>query len=327
MGVSTHSIEVNAPLKAVYNQWTQFEEFPHFMEGVEEVRQEGKKRLFWKAKIAGRVKEWEAEITNQVPDQRIAWESIDGSPNSGTITFDELGDDLTRVNATIGYEPEGFLEKTGDALGFPSGRIEGDLQRFREYVEQRGRETGGWRSAIGEGESSGEGVLPTRGSRLEGEADQPSAAEDAVSETKISTHPPDTTGQSTIEVPLSEEELKVGKRTVGAGEVKLRKTLTTEQVNVPVELKREDIVVERVPAHEVDPTGKEPFKEELVKVSLSREEPVVEKEVRVTGAVRVRKTEGIDKETIRESVRREDVDVDESGKTTRPEEGVSEEKL
>jgi uncharacterized membrane protein len=82
MGVSTHSIEVNALLKAVYNQWTQFEESPHFMEGVEEVRQEGKKRLFWKAKIAGRVKEWEAEITNQVPDQRIAWESIDGIPNT-----------------------------------------------------------------------------------------------------------------------------------------------------------------------------------------------------------------------------------------------------
>ena len=154
MGVTTHSIEVNAPLKAVYNQWTQFEEFPHFMEGVEAVRQEGEKRLFWKAKIAGRVKEWEAEITNQVPDQRIAWESIDGSPNSGTITFDKLGDYLTRVNATIGYEPEGFLEKTGDALGFPSGRIEGDLQRFRDYVEERGREAGGWRGKIGEEEKS-----------------------------------------------------------------------------------------------------------------------------------------------------------------------------
>ena len=159
MGVSTHSIEVNAPLKAVYNQWTQFEEFPHFMEGVEEVRQEGEKRLFWKAKIAGKVKEWEAEITNQVPDQRIAWESIDGSSNSGTITFDELGDDLTRVNATIGYEPEGFLAKTGDALGIPSGRIEGDLQRFRDYVEEGGRKTGGWRGEIGEGEKSDLGVL------------------------------------------------------------------------------------------------------------------------------------------------------------------------
>ena len=166
MGVSTHSIEVNAPLKAVYNQWTQFEEFPRFMDGVEEVRQEDRKRLFWRAKIGGKVKEWEAEIIEQVPDQKIAWESIDGSPNSGTITFDELGDDLTRVNATIGYEPEGFLEKTGDALGIPSGRIEGDLQRFRDYVEERGRETGGWRGEIGEGESFDVGILPTTGSRL-----------------------------------------------------------------------------------------------------------------------------------------------------------------
>ena len=123
MGVSTHSIEVNARLRAVYNQWTQFEEFPHFMEGVEEVRQEGEKRLFWKAKIAGRVKEWEAEITNQVPDQRIAWESIDGSTNSGTITFEEISADWTRINATIGYEPEGLLEKTGDALGVPSAKL------------------------------------------------------------------------------------------------------------------------------------------------------------------------------------------------------------
>src|ERR1700756_2522931 len=128
MGVSTHSIEVNAPLRAVYNQWTQFEEFPHFMEGVEEVRQEGEKQLFWKAKIAGRVKGWEAEITNQVPDQRIAWESIEGSTNSGAITFDVISADWTRVNATIGYEPEGLLDKTGDALGIPSGRIEGDLK-------------------------------------------------------------------------------------------------------------------------------------------------------------------------------------------------------
>jgi stress response protein YsnF len=206
------------------------------------------------------------QITSQVPDQRIAWKSIDGSPNSGTITFDELGDDLTRVNATIGYEPEGFLEKTGDALGFPSGRIEGDLQRFRDYVEERGRETGGWRGKIGEEEKSDSETLPTPGSRLEGETDQPFAAKHEVSETNVSAQPRDTVDERTIEVPLSEEEVRVGKRTVGAGEVKLHKTVTTEQVNVPVELKREDIVVERVSAHEVDSTGKEPFKEELVKI-------------------------------------------------------------
>src|ERR1700693_1314752 len=168
------------------------------MEVVEEVLQEGKKRLFWKAKIAGRVKEWEAEITNQVPDQRIAWESIDGSPNSGTITFDELGDDLTRVNATIGYEPEGLLEKTGDALGFPSARIEGDLKRFRDYIEERGRATGGWRGQVGKRESTGLNVLPTTGSRLEEGADQPYDAKRGVSETKASVPPRDATRESTI---------------------------------------------------------------------------------------------------------------------------------
>ena len=151
------------------------------------------------------------------------------------------------MNATIGYEPEGFLEKTGDALGIPSGRIEGDLQRFRNYVEERGRETGGWRGDIGQGEKSDFGVLPTTGSRLVEENDRPYAAEHGVSETKVSAQPRETAGESTVEVPLSEEEVKVGKRTVGAGEVKLHKTVTTEQVNVPVELKREDIVVERVP--------------------------------------------------------------------------------
>jgi uncharacterized protein (TIGR02271 family) len=316
MGSSTHSIEVNAPLNAVYNQWTQFEEFPHFMEGVEEVRQEGEKLLFWKAKIGGKVKEWEAEITEQVPDQRIAWESIDGSPNSGIITFEALSADLTRINATIGYEPEGLLEKTGDALGIPSGRIEGDLERFRDYIEERGRETGGWRGEIGEGEIPEVGLRPPAGSRSEGVATHPYKAEHEVSATADDT-PIRETGGDTVEVPLSEEEVKVGKRTVGAGEVKLRKTVTTEQVNVPVELKHEDIVVERVAAHEVASSGTEPYREEQINIPLSREEPVVEKETRVTGAVRVRKTQGAEQETIRENVRREDVDVDESGKTTR----------
>ena len=198
-------------LHAVYNQWTQFEEFPHFMDGVEEVRQEGNNRLFWKAKIAGKVKEWDAEITEQVPDKRIAWESIDGSSNSGTITFDELGENLTRVNATIGYEPEGLLEKTGDALGFPSARIEEDLKRFRDYVEERGRETGGWRGQVKKGNATDMNVLPTPGSRLEEETGQPYADEHIGSETKVRAEPRQTADESTVEVPLSEEEVKIGK--------------------------------------------------------------------------------------------------------------------
>src|ERR1700741_5163765 len=148
MAATTHSVEVNAPLRAVYNQGTQFEEFPLFMEGVAEVRQEGEKRLFWRANIGGKVKEWEAEITNQVPDERVAWESVDGSPNSGTVIFQSISPDRTKVTATIEYEPEGLLEKTGDALGIPSGRVQADLERFRTFIEDSGGVTGGWRGAV-----------------------------------------------------------------------------------------------------------------------------------------------------------------------------------
>jgi uncharacterized protein (TIGR02271 family) len=156
----------------------------------------------------------------------------------------------------------------------------------------------------------GEGSRP-------GMADQPYEAQDSVSEIPTGTQSSESGDQIAAEVPLSEEEVKVGKRTVRAGEVKLRKTTSTEHVNVPVELKREDAVIERVPAQEMEQAGKEPFQEERIEVPLSREEPVVEKKTHVTGGVRVRKTEGTERETIQESVRREDVDIDESGKTSR----------
>ncbi len=150
MGSTTHSIEVNAPLQVVYNQWTQFEEFPRFMESVDEVRQDGPKRLFWKAKIAGKDKQWEAEIIEQVPDKRIAWVSVDGTPNTGEVTFECMEFERTLITLTMEYEPEGFLEMAGDVLGIPSGQVEEDLNRFRDFIEQTGRETGGWRGRIGE---------------------------------------------------------------------------------------------------------------------------------------------------------------------------------
>jgi uncharacterized membrane protein len=135
MALTARSIDVNAPLRAVYDQWTRFEEFPLFLEGVQEVRLEAEKFLLWKVKIAGKIKDWEAEITNQVPDQEISWESVDGSSNSGTITFEELDPQWTRVTASIGYEPEGILEKTEEFLGITSGRIERDLEQFRDYIQ------------------------------------------------------------------------------------------------------------------------------------------------------------------------------------------------
>jgi uncharacterized protein YndB with AHSA1/START domain len=167
MGSITHSIVVNAPLRVVYNQWTQFEEFPLFMEGVEEVRQEGDKRLLWKAKIAGKDKQWEAEITEQVPDKRIAWVSVDGTPNAGEVTFDLMESERTLIILTMEYEPEGFLETAGDVLGIPSGQVEEDLKRFRDFIEQTGKETGGWRGRIGEGPNSTAGAIRQEGAQAQ----------------------------------------------------------------------------------------------------------------------------------------------------------------
>jgi uncharacterized membrane protein len=142
------SIEVEVPLHTAYNQWTQFEEFPKFMEGVEEVRQLDDKRLFWRAQIAGKATEWEAEIYEQIPDSRIAWRSTTGAPNAGAVSFQLIEPDRTRINLVIDYQPLGVIEKVGDALGVVSGRVEGDLQRFKKFVESRGAETGAWRGEI-----------------------------------------------------------------------------------------------------------------------------------------------------------------------------------
>jgi uncharacterized membrane protein len=142
------SIEVNVPVRTAYNQWTQFEAFPQFMEGVEEVRQLDDKRLHWRATIAGKSEEWDAEITEQTPDQQVAWRSTSGSENSGIIRFTPVGADRTRVTASIGYEPEGIIEQAGDALGVVDRRVEGDLERFKEFIESRGSETGAWRGEI-----------------------------------------------------------------------------------------------------------------------------------------------------------------------------------
>jgi len=142
------TIEVNVPVHTTYNQWTQFEEFPRFMEGVHEVRQLDDKRLHWKAEIAGRDKEWDAEITDQTPDQRIAWRSTSGAENGGAVLFEPIAADKTRITLRIDYNPDDFVETVGGALGFVGRRVEGDLKRFKEFVEARGEETGAWRGEI-----------------------------------------------------------------------------------------------------------------------------------------------------------------------------------
>ena len=142
------SITVNVPVSQAYNQWTQFEEFPHFMEGVKEVKQLDVKRLHWKAEIAGKSEEWDAEITEQVPDKRIAWRSTSGAKNSGMINFSAQGANQTEVNLEVEYDPEGMLENLGDLLGLVSARVSGDLGRFKKFIETRHSATGGWRGEI-----------------------------------------------------------------------------------------------------------------------------------------------------------------------------------
>jgi uncharacterized membrane protein len=163
------SIQVNVPLQTAYNQWTQFEEFPRFMEGIREVRQLDDARLNWVAEIGGETKEWEARITQQVPDQVVAWESEGGVPNAGVVTFHRMGGDQTEVNVSMEYEPEDFKEAVGDKLGFVARRVEGDLKRFKEFIEERGVETGAWRGKIDQGDVSGRQTYETTDRRFETE--------------------------------------------------------------------------------------------------------------------------------------------------------------
>lgn len=142
------TIDVDVPVRMAYDQWTQFEEFPRFMSHVEEVRQLDDKRLHWRASIAGQEKTWNAEIVKQVPNQIIAWRSTSGSENAGTVSFQPLGADRTKVTLNLSYEPEGVAERVGDAVGIAAGSIEGDLRRFKEFIESRTVETGAWRGEI-----------------------------------------------------------------------------------------------------------------------------------------------------------------------------------
>lgn len=142
------SIIVNVPVSRAYNQWTQFEDFPQFMEGVKEVRQLDDLRLHWKAEIGGKIEEWDAEILEQVPDKYIAWRSVSGARNAGRISFSSLDANQTKVNLQLDYDPEGVLENLGDILGVVSARVSGDLQRFKEFIENQSVATGAWRGEI-----------------------------------------------------------------------------------------------------------------------------------------------------------------------------------
>jgi uncharacterized membrane protein len=151
MSTIEKSIEVHVPVSTAYNQWTQFEDFPLFMEGITEVRQLDDTHLHWCAEVAGKRKEWDAEISEQKPDERIAWHSVSGAPNAGVVTFHRISDDTTRIMLQMDYDPEGIAENVGDAVGVLSHRVQADLERFKDFIESSGRETGAWRGNVDQG--------------------------------------------------------------------------------------------------------------------------------------------------------------------------------
>jgi carbon monoxide dehydrogenase subunit G len=161
------SILVNVPLSTVYNQWTQFEDFPQFMGGVTSVTQLSDDRLQWVAEIAGVRRQWEAKVVEQVPDSKVAWAATEGATNAGAVTFSDAGEGQTRVHLSLEYEPEGLVEKVGDKLNIVENQAEKDLDRFKAFIESEGYATGAWRGSVNEGGTVGapgvEHAAQTRG--------------------------------------------------------------------------------------------------------------------------------------------------------------------
>jgi len=146
------SIDVQVPVSTAYDQWTQFEQFPKFMESVESVAQIDETHLDWTADIGGARREWQAEIMEQVPDQKIVWRATSGDGPNGIVTFEPLGPDSTLVTVEMSYEPDGLMEQLGAKAGLDSHQVAGDLKRFKQLVETTGAETGAWRGEVHAGE-------------------------------------------------------------------------------------------------------------------------------------------------------------------------------
>ncbi|MFF4187636.1 SRPBCC family protein [Streptomyces sp. NPDC001691] len=143
------SVEVDVPVRTAYDQWTQFETFPRFMDGVERIEQRTNTMTHWVTKIGGVEREFDAEITEQIPDERVAWTTLGGEvKQAGVVTFHRLSDSSCKVMLQLEYDPDGFAENVGDKLGFVKRQVTGDLKRFKKYIEERGHETGAWRGQV-----------------------------------------------------------------------------------------------------------------------------------------------------------------------------------
>jgi uncharacterized membrane protein len=142
------SVEVDVPVSTAYDQWTQFEEFPSFMDGVEKVKQLDDTHLHWVASIGGHEEEWDAEITEQIPDERIAWKATSGKGNAGVVTFHRLDDNRSKIMLQLDWESEGMVEALGAMVGQDDRKVKGDLERFKELIEERGTASGAWRDKV-----------------------------------------------------------------------------------------------------------------------------------------------------------------------------------
>lgn len=154
MASITKSIDVGVPVRTAYDQWTQFESFPQFMDGVDEIQQLDPTHLHWKVTANGKTNEWDAEVTEQIPDERVAWRSTTGQPNSGVVTFHRLGQDQTKVTVQLDWQPEGVTENVGSLLGFDDRQVDQDLKNFKEFIESRGAPTGAWRGSVDQSHTS-----------------------------------------------------------------------------------------------------------------------------------------------------------------------------
>jgi uncharacterized membrane protein len=171
-------VDVDAPLSRVYNQWTQFEDFPLFMPGVKAVNQIDDTHVHWSAEIMGKDLEWDAEITEQQPDKRISWRSISGKGNAGTVRFEPMGQNRTRVRLVMAYEPEGAMENVGDSLGLLNAQVQRAVSGFKEFIESSGTETGAWRGEVHDSQARGEAGTLDDSSEAQGVGQTPVLGQD-----------------------------------------------------------------------------------------------------------------------------------------------------